>query len=257
MTKISILLPTYNCENTIEHTLKSIEWADEILVIDSFSNDNTLTIVKKFGAKVFQHEYINSAKQKNWALKFVSNDWVLQIDSDETLEKGLREEIYSNLSDVSSRVHCFQIPRKNYVLGRWKPVCNLYPDYQTRLFKKDFARFADKEVHAKIICDGDILTLNHHIIHKGMPHISKQLSNLDRYARYEADELLKNNYRLKITDILFKPFGVFILKYFFQGGYKFGMRGLILSLYNYTYVLFKYLKYWEIKELGLKRSPKT
>ena len=121
---------------------------------------------------------------------------------------------------------------------------------------KDFARFADKEVHAKIICDGDVLTLNHHIIHKGMPHISKQLSNLDRYARYEADELLKNNYRLKISDIFFKPFGAFILNYIFQGGYKFGMRGLILSLYNFTYVLFKYLKYWEIKELGLKRSPK-
>ena len=72
MTKISILLPTYNCESTIESTLKSIKWADEILVVDSFSNDSTLERVKKFGAKVIQHEYINSAKQKNWALKFVS-----------------------------------------------------------------------------------------------------------------------------------------------------------------------------------------
>jgi len=237
--------------------LESVKWAAEIIVIDSYSSDGTLEIVKDFGAVIIQREYINSAKQKNWALQFVSHDWVFQIDSDETLEKGLKEEIYSNLSDVSSLVHCFQIPRKNYVLGRWKAVCNLYPDYQTRLFKKGFARFADKEVHAKIICDGDVLTLNHHIIHKGMPHISKQLSNLDRYTRYEADELLKNNYRFKITDILIKPFGVFILKYFIQGGYKFGMRGLTLSFYSFTYVLFKYLKYWEIKELGLKRSPKT
>ena len=257
MIKISILLPIYNCEKTIEKTLESIKWADEILVVDSFSNDSTIEIVKKYGAKIIQHEYINSAKQKNWALQFVSHDWVLQIDSDETLEKGLREEMYSKLSDVSSQVHCFQIPRKNYVLGRWKAVCNLYPDYQTRLFKKDFARFADKEVHAKIICDGDILTLNHHIIHQGMPHISKQLSNLDRYTGYEADELLKNNYCFKITDILIKPVSAFILKYFIQGGYKFGMRGLTLSFYSFTYVLFKYLKYWEIKELGLKRSPKT
>ena len=257
MTKISILLPTYNCESTIESTLKSIEWADEILVVDSFSNDSTLDRVKKFGAKVIQHEYINSAKQKNWALKFVSHDWVLQIDSDETLEKGLKEEMFSRLSNISSKVHCFQIPRKNFVLGQWKNVCDLYPDYQTRLFKKDFARFADKEVHAKIVCKGEILTLDHHIIHLGMPDISKQLSNLDRYTRYEADELLKNNYQFKTSDIIFKPLAVFILKYFFQGGYKFGMRGLILSLYNYTYVLFKYLKYWEIKELGLKRSPKT
>ena len=101
-----------------------------------------------------------------------------------------------------------------------------------------------------------MLTLNHHIIHYGMPNITKQLSNIDRYTRYEADELLKNNYQFKIRDVFIKPFGTFVLKYFFQGGYKFGMRGLILSLYNFTYVLFKYLKYWEIKELGLKRSPK-
>ena len=93
MIKISILLPIYNCEKTIEQTLESIKWADEILVVDSYSNDSTLDIVKNFGARIIQHEYINSAKQKNWALKFVSNDWVLQIDSDETLEKGLREEI--------------------------------------------------------------------------------------------------------------------------------------------------------------------
>ena len=138
--KISILLPTYNCEKTIEKTLESVVWADEILVVDSFSNDRTLDIVKKFGAKIIQHEYINSANQKNWALKFVSYDWVLQIDSDETLEKGLKEEIYTSLSNMSSNVNCFQIPRKNYVLGKWKAVCNLYPDYQTRLFNKEFSR---------------------------------------------------------------------------------------------------------------------
>ena len=93
MIKFSILLPTYNCEDIIEQSLESISWADEILVVDSFSNDNTLDIVKKFGVRIIQHEYINSAKQKNWALKFISHDWVLQIDSDETLEKGLKEEL--------------------------------------------------------------------------------------------------------------------------------------------------------------------
>ena len=85
MTKISILLPTYNCEKTIISTLKSIKWSDEILVVDSFSNDSTLDIVKEYGVNVIQHEYINSAKQKNWAIQHCSNEWIFQIDSDEIM----------------------------------------------------------------------------------------------------------------------------------------------------------------------------
>ena len=88
MIKISILLPTYNCENTIISTLQSIKWADEIIVVDSFSNDKTLDLVSSFGCKIFKHKYINSAKQKNWALTYCTHDWVFQIDSDEILEPG-------------------------------------------------------------------------------------------------------------------------------------------------------------------------
>ena len=91
--KISILLPTFNVESTVRCTLKSVEWADEIIVIDSFSDDDTIKIATEYGARVFQHEYINSAKQKNWAIEHCSNEWIFQIDSDEILEEKSTEEL--------------------------------------------------------------------------------------------------------------------------------------------------------------------
>src|SRR6266478_5796498 len=98
-TKISVLLPTFNNADIIRPTLESIRWVDEILVVDSFSNDSTVGICREYGARVIQHEYVQSAKQKNWAIPQCAHEWVLQIDSDEVLEAGLREEIEAALEN--------------------------------------------------------------------------------------------------------------------------------------------------------------
>ena len=193
MIKISILLPTYNCENTIISTLKSIKWCDEILVVDSFSNDSTLDIVKEYGANIIQHEYINSARQKNWALQYCTHDWVFQIDSDETLEEKAEAIIRDAINNAGENTHCFKMPRKNHVLGKWVKYGGLYPDWEYRLFRKEYGKWWDREVHSRIVVSGGIGTLDTPLIHHGMPNISKQLSNLDRYTRYEADELKKKN----------------------------------------------------------------
>ena len=117
MIKISILLPTYNCENTIISTLKSIKWSDEILVVDSFSNDSTLDIVKEYGVNIIQHEYINSAKQKNWAIQHCSNEWIFQIDSDEILEEKAEGIIRNAIKNSGENIHCFKMPRKKPCFG--------------------------------------------------------------------------------------------------------------------------------------------
>jgi len=99
--KLSVLLPTFNNEGIIRATLESISWADEILAVDSFSTDNTLDICREYGARILQHEYEQSAKQKNWAIPQCAHDWVFQIDSDEVLEPGLREEIEAVLENIT------------------------------------------------------------------------------------------------------------------------------------------------------------
>ena len=106
---ITILLPTYNCASIIKRTLDSISWADEIIVVDSYSDDSTCNIALEYGAKIFQHEYINSAKQKNWALQFCSNEWIFQIDSDEELEANVETIIRTAVNNAHADLHCFKV----------------------------------------------------------------------------------------------------------------------------------------------------
>lgn len=254
--KITVLLPTFNNETGIRSTLESVSWAEEILVVDSFSTDHTLDICREYGARVIQHEYIQSAQQKNWAAPQCTHDWVLQIDTDEVLEPGLREEIVKAVANASPEVEAFRIPRKNHVLGRWMRYGGIYPDYQTRLFRRDRGRWIDREVHARVAVKGRVETLTHHIMHYGMPNISKQLRNLDRYTRYEADEMLKNGTRFRWYRLTLRPWLVFFHRYLLRRGFCEGWRGLVVCGYLMIYDFLSQAKLWEIEELGLENSPR-
>ena len=255
MIKISILLPTYNCQNTIISTLQSIKWADEIIVVDSFSNDKTLDLVSGFGCKIFQQKYINSAKQKNWALAYCTHDWVLQIDSDELLEPDAENIIRSAIANSTENVHCFKMPRKNHVLGKWVKYGGLYPDWEYRLFRKKYGKWWDREVHSRIVVSGKIGILDTHLIHHGMPNISKQLSNLNRYTRYEADELKKRNIKFSFVKWILGPVYIFMRRYFLLQGFRDGWRGLFLAVYASLYIFLSHSKLLEIQLLKLDRSP--
>ena len=254
--RISILLPTFNSAATVRETLESVKWADEILVVDSFSTDTTLEICSQYGARVLQHEYLNSAKQKNWALPQCRNEWVLQIDTDEVLEPGLREEIEQNLAATSDEIDAFRLPRKNHMLGRWIRYGGIYPDYQTRLFRRDAGRWIEREVHAHVQVAGQVKALEHHIMHFGMPNISKQLHNLDRYTRYEADELRKRGMQFRWTGLTLRPWAIFFRRYLLERGFLEGWRGFIFCGYLAIYVFLTQAKLWELRELGLEQSPK-
>jgi hypothetical protein len=181
---------------------------------------------------------------------------VLQIDSDEVLEAGLREEIEHAVASAGANDQGFRIPRKNHVLGRWMRYSGIYPDYQTRLFRRNYGRWIDQEVHAHVVVSGRVRTLEHHIMHYGMPHISKQLRNLDRYTRYEADEMLKLGKRFHWRSLLLHPWLVFFYRYIWQQGFREGWRGLILCVYQAIYKFLTIAKLWELEELKSYESPK-
>jgi len=254
--RISILLPTFNNAATVRDTLESVKWADEILVVDSFSTDRTLQTCEEYGARVIQHEYINSAKQKNWAVSQCENEWVLQIDTDEALEPDAIEEIERALESVDSTVDAFRLPRKNHVLGRWVRRAGIYPDYQIRLFRRDAGRWNEREVHAHLNVPGEIKTLSFHLLHYGMPNISKQLRNLDRYTRYEADELRKNGISFGWTRATVRPWLVFLKRYVWERGFLEGWRGFVLCAYLAIYYFLTQAKLWELEELRLEQSPR-
>jgi len=254
--KLSVLLPTYNCENLVRECLEQVRWADEILVVDSFSTDGTLDIAREYGARIIQHEYINSARQKNWAIPQCSCEWVLQIDTDECLEPGLREEIRTILEDPPDEIDGYRIPFKHHILGQWIKVLNLYPDYHLRLFRRDAGRFEEKEVHAHVRVPGQVGTLQHHILHYGMPYITKQLCNIDRYSRYQADELHKRGKQLRWYHLVLRPLAIFAYYYLWRGGFTAGYRGFVVAALNTTFDFWTHAKLWEMRELGLEKSPR-
>ena len=254
--KLSILVPTKDNETIIRDCLESVKWADEILVADSFSTDRTLDICREYGARIIQHEYVQSAKQKNWAIPQCAHAWVLQIDTDERLEEGAREEIAHAIAHAPDDLNVFRIPRKNHILGTWLQVSNLYPDYQTRLFRRDVARFEDKEVHAHIRVPGQVGTLQHHLLHYGMTTLSKQLTNLDRYSRYQADELKKRGKHFHWYHLVLRPFAVFAYYYFLKRGFTAGYRGFLISAISTTFDFWAHAKLWEIETCNLPASPR-
>jgi glycosyltransferase involved in cell wall biosynthesis len=254
LAKLSVLLPVYNEEKKIVECLESIKWTDEILVVDSYSNDRTVEITRKYGARVIQHEYINSAKQKNWAIPQCAYEWVLQIDADERLDDILQEEIKKIIQESPPDFDGYRINFKHHVLGKWMQSCGLYPEYHLRLFRRDAGRFADREVDAHVIVKGKVGTLSGHILHYGVDNLSQRLQPLDRYTKYEADEREKVGRKFSWFNLIIKPPLTFLYYFFYKGGFTEGYRGLIISYLKMDFIFWTYAKLWEKDFLAGKRK---
>jgi glycosyltransferase involved in cell wall biosynthesis len=239
----------------VRETLESVKWADEILVVDSYSTDETLDVCRNYGARIVQNAYVNQPQQQNWAVPQCRYEWVFQIDSDELLSPGMREEVEEAIATVPPNVDAFRMPRANHVLGRWLRHGGLYPDYQTRLFRRDKGRWMDRQVHAHLIVPGEVRTLQHQILHHGMPYIGRQLRNLDRYTRYEANELRKRGAHFRGPHLVVRPCLVFLHRYLWLQGFRDGWRGFIFSAYVAIYDFLARARFWEMEELGLEWSP--
>lgn len=244
--KVTVLIPTFNSAALLRDLLPDVQWADQILFVDSFSTDDTLALARECGADVIQHEYINSAKQKNWAIPQCAHEWVLLIDTDERLPDELQAEIQNVLAGaIPLSVDAYRVARKTMFLGKWLKGMSLWPDYQTRLFRKSVGRYEDKEVHADVQVPGQIRTLQHALIHNATPSLSKQINLLDRYSRYQADELVKQGRKFRWRNLLLRPAAAFTVLYLFKGGWRAGVRGLFIAFHTAAYVFFTHAKLWE------------
>lgn len=243
--KVTAIIPTYNNEKIIRRCLESVKWADEILVVDSFSTDATLDICRKYGARIIQHEYINSALQKNWAILQAEYDWIFLLDTDEYLEDGLGDEIFDALNNPIPGVDGYVFPRKNLIYGHWVKTCGIYPDSLVRLFKKTY-QYQEREVHAHIdISHERTRAFKHHIIHDDFNDIHSYLIKFARYMKYECDEYRKQGRRFRWIDITLRPMYIFFLTFILKKGYRDGVRGFLLSANNAYYNFIIFMKLWE------------
>jgi len=229
-------VPTYNNEETIAACLKSLTFVGEILLVDSFSTDNTLVIAKKYRARVIQHIYKYSAKQKNWAIPRSKYNWVMVVDSDEVVSLELAKNIKALFKNRDlNNYDGFTIARRHYFLERWLKFGGRYPLFNIRLFRRN-CRYENRDVHAHIILPKSrIGKLKGDIWHYSDRSVEQIIDKFNRYTTYQANYILKLKHKgLKLwrSEILINPF-VFksVIKdlwYFLPGS----------SFYRFIYMFF-------------------
>ena len=252
---LSVIVPTYNEEGTIGDCLASVRFADEILVVDSFSTDATVRLAREAGARVLQHEYVYSARQKNWAIPQAAHEWVLLVDSDERVTPALRDEILALLESGPGH-DGYWILRANHFLGRRMRRCGWGTDRVIRLFRRDVSRYQDREVHSEIDLPGPLPVLRHPLEHHSFRSFRQYWRKIQLYSEWGAAQLYKEGRRSGPLQILGRPVTRFIKMYVIRLGFLEGVHGLVLSLLGAFTVYLKYARLWEMRILkGASEVP--
>jgi glycosyltransferase involved in cell wall biosynthesis len=242
--KLSVTVITRNEAANIEAALGSISWADEIVVIDAESTDETVAIARRRGARVEVRPWPGYSAQKNHAASVASHDWILSIDADERVSPALASEIQALLR--AEPVHRgYRVPRISYYLGRWIRGTDWYPDYQLRLYDRRAGEWNGRAVHESVALDGVIGRLEHDLQHFPYRDISDHLQTIDRYTTLAAEQMHAEGRTPSIGGILLHPPFAFLRNYVLRGGFRNGSAGLIVSLLNSYYVFLKLAKAWE------------
>lgn len=245
--KITAIVPTFNEERNIEAALKSVAFADEIMVVDSYSTDNTIELAKKHTDFIIQREYENSASQKNWAIPQAGNEWIILVDADEQitpkLEKEIKEKINSNPKEVG-----FWIYRTNRFMGQEIKHGAYKNDRVIRLFKKSKCKYENKRVHAEIIAEGLVGKLQNKLSHDTYVSLDHHFEKMNRYAWWQADDLNNKMGAISPFHLVIKPWFRFFKEYVIQGGFKDGLPGFTLALIAAYSVATRYFKVWLIRK---------
>ncbi|HEY7291202.1 MAG TPA: glycosyltransferase family 2 protein [Vicinamibacterales bacterium] len=244
MPKLSVTVITRNEAADIDAALASVAWADEIIVVDSQSTDDTVAIARRHTARVVVREWPGYIAQKNFAAAQASHDWILSLDADERVTPALADEILRLLAAEPSAV-AYRIPRVTWHLGRWVRATDWYPDYQTRLYDRRAAEWTGKYVHEAVTARGKVGQLHGEFQHYAYRDISDHLETIDRYTTYAAQQMFENGRRAGFFDVAVHPVLAFLRNYIAKGGFREGIAGVIISAMNSYYVLLKFAKLWE------------
>jgi len=241
MTNLSVIIPTYNEELYLEKALRSVRFADQIIVVDSMSTDQTVAIAKKYNCEVLNRKFDNFSNQKNHALKYAKGKWVLFIDADERIPNPLQQEI---LAAMASKKHTgYKLNFPHFYMNRF-----LYhhSDNVTRLVLREKCHF-EGSVHEKLIVDGTIGKLDNPVLHftyKGLLHY---ISKKDSYAWFQAEQMLNKGKKATYFHLAFKPFYRFFNSYILRGGFLDGIPGLTVATINAYGVFSRYVKLMLLK----------
>jgi glycosyltransferase involved in cell wall biosynthesis len=248
--KLSVVIITLNEEDRLEDALKSCkDIADEIVVVDSYSTDNTVKIAEKYGARIFKKKFVDYGSQKNFAKDQAGYPWILNLDADERVSAALEQEILELKQKQEDTIHAdgFLVNRKTSYLGRWIKHSGWYPDRKLRLFRKDKSRWQGR-IHEGLILEGKTAGLAGDILHFTYRDITDHINRLNRYSRMQAEDIAEKKKKLLFLRAILLPPITFIRFYIWKMGILDGFPGLIIALVSSWATAMKYLKAIEIKK---------
>jgi glycosyltransferase involved in cell wall biosynthesis len=251
---ISVAIIAMNEADRIERLLKSVQSADEIIVVDSGSTDGTPTLCRRYGAIVIDHPWMGYAAQKQMALERASSEWILCLDADELVSETLAEEIGTALGSVPAEVAGFSMPRLSYFLGSWIRHGGWYPDRKIRLVRRGRGRWSGDALHETLTVDGRVLKLSQPIRHFVYRNISDQLATIDRFSTIAAKERGRVSGGHVLTG-MGHALGKLVECYLWKLGLLDGWPGLVIAMNSAWYVFLKHAKAWEMS-LDENDSPR-
>ena len=250
--KISVVILTSNSEKTLRQCLEGVRWADEIVVVDDYSRDDTVNICRQYTQNILQNKFEGFAEQKRFAFSKATKEWILSIDADEMVTMGLQNEISRVLQDDPGTIDGYRIPRKNFFLDKWIRYCGWYPDYQLRLFRNGLWKMKEVRVHEYVEIEGQVGFIKEPLLHYSYSTVNEYVARMNKYTSLAAQQMVDEEIKVDTKNMnaiaASKGFETFWKMYIRQKGFKDGMHGLILSIFSAVYKVMVYVKYWEMVE---------
>ena len=251
MPGVTATIITRNESAHIDACLASVAWADERLVVDSGSTDDTVARARAAGARVIERHWPGYGAQKNFAAAEAAHDWILSIDADERVTPNLSAELKRRLANPGDAAG-FRVPRVTWYLGRWIWTTDWYPDHQLRLYDRRRARWVERLVHESVHADGPVVTLKDDLQHYAYRDIAHHIDTMNWYTTLAAQQMFDEGRRAGALDLLLHPPAAFLRNFVLRRGFLDGSVGFTISALNAHYVRLKFAK---LRELERTRTP--
>lgn len=245
---LTVAIITLNAASQLEACLASVGFADEILLVDSGSTDDTVGIAARFGARVELKEWMGFGRQKAHAVAIARNDWVLCLDADERVTERLAQSIRGAMA--STRYHAYRMPRRNRFLGRWLAHGEGYPDWSLRLFHRAHAGWSSDEVHEAVLTTADVGRLEGDLLHDSAEDVATYIGKQNRYTTLQARTLFAQGVRASYWRLLASPLVRFVKFYLVRMGFLDGGPGFAHVVIGCGNTFHKYLKLIELEKTG-------
>lgn len=247
MAKISAYIIAFNEEVNIGPAVRSVLWADEVVVADSGSTDRTVEIAEGLGARVVQIPFEGFGQLRNKAIAACTHDWIFSLDADERCTDEARDEIL-RIINAPDAADAYLVPRKSYFMGKWIKHCGWYPDYrQTQLFRKGALIYTDEVVHESFRNVGKVGTMKSTILQYPFRDVSQMIGKMQRYSTLGAQKMQARGKRGSIPKALVHGLAAFFRLYIVKGGILDGWPGFVICLANFEGTFWRYVKLAELQ----------